>query len=338
MDLFLMFAQYFLLAFVVIYATSKLSFFVDELDKKTNISGALIGGVLLATITSMPEFITSITATMSSQVNDPGLAFGNVFGSNIFNISILAVADIIFVKEMFFNKVKTQRKTNALVILMYLIFMIPLFISKFSSGDYSTFTVGFFLTFNIISLLIVIVYFLSIRAMGQDETEQSEEESSYSFKKIGIYFGLWATVVIASSFFVTLVANNLGNELGLGSSFAGAIFLGIATSLPEFTAVITLMKLKNYEAALGNIVGSNIFNLTIISVVDIINVNEDLFDTLLVGKEARENISLLLILGLFNSIMLMIALLRKKSTNIYIYLIPSVSILIGYFVYIGLSV
>ncbi len=338
MDLFLLFAQYFLLAFVVIYATSKLSFFVDELDKKTNISGALIGGVLLATITSMPEFITSITATMSSQVNDPGLAFGNVFGSNIFNISILAIADIIFVKEMFFNKVKTQRKTNALVILMYLIFMIPLFISKFSTGDYDTFTIGFFLTFNLISLLIVVVYFLSIRAMGQDETEQSEEESKLSFKTIGIYFGLWSVVVIASSFFVTLVANDLGAELGLGSTFAGAIFLGIATSLPEFTAVITLMKLKNYEAALGNIIGSNIFNLTIISVVDILNVNDDLFDTLLEGTEARENISLLLILGLFNSIMLMIALLRKKSTNIYIYLIPSVSILIGYLVYIGLSV
>ena len=338
MDLFILFAQYFLLAFVVIYATSKLSFFVDELDKKTNISGALIGGVLLATITSMPEFITSITATMSPQVNEPGLAFGNVFGSNIFNISILAIADIIFVKDMFFNKVKTQRKTNALVILMYIIFMIPLFISQFSLGDYDTFTISFFLTFNIISLLIVVVYFLSIKAMGEDETEQSEEESKYSYKQIGIYFGLWALVVVASSFFVTLVANQLGDQLGLGSSFAGAIFLGVATSLPEFTAVITLMKLKNYEAALGNIVGSNIFNLTIISVVDILNTRKDLFDSLLKGMEARENLSLLLILGLFNSIMLMIALLRKKSTNIITYLIPSISIIIGYLVYIGLSV
>ena len=338
MDLFLLFAQYALLAFIVIYATSKLSFFVDELDKKTHISGALIGGVLLATITSMPEFITSITATMSPQVNEPGLAFGNVFGSNIFNISILALADIIFVKDMFFNKVKTQRKTNALVILMYIVFMIPLLLAKFNIGDYDTFSIGFLLSFNLISLIIVVVYFLSIKAMGEDETEQSEEESKYSFKQIGLYFGLWAIVVIASSFFVTIVANELGETLNLGSSFAGAIFLGVATSLPEFTAVITLMKLKNYEAALGNIVGSNIFNLTIISVVDIINVRKDLFNTILEGTAARENISLLLILGLFNSIMLMIALLRKKSNNIFTYLIPSVSILIGYLVYIGLSV
>lgn len=338
MDLFILFLQYILLAFIVIYATSRLSFYVDELDKKTHISGALIGGVLLATITSMPEFITSITATMSPSVNEPGLAFGNVFGSNIFNISILAIADIVFVKDMFFNKVKTQRKTNALVILMYIIFMIPLFLTQFSIGDYDLFTVSFFLTFNVISLLIVIVYFLSIKAMGQDETEQSEEESHYSFKQIGLYFALWSLIVILSSFFVTIIANDLGESLHLGSSFAGAIFLGVATSLPEFTAVITLMKLKNYEAALGNIVGSNIFNLTIISVVDILNTKKDLFDSLLKGMEARENISLLLILGLFNSIMLMIALLRKKSTNIITYLIPSVLIIVGYLVYIGLSV
>ena len=60
--MFVLFAQYFLLAFVVIYATSKLGYFVDELDKKSNISGALLGGVLLATITSMPEFASSKSA------------------------------------------------------------------------------------------------------------------------------------------------------------------------------------------------------------------------------------------------------------------------------------
>ena len=94
--------EYLLLAAIVIFATSKLSYYVDELDKKTHISGALIGGVLLATITSMPEFITSITSTVA--LNEPSLAFGNVFGSNIFNIVILALADLIFLKHMFFNK------------------------------------------------------------------------------------------------------------------------------------------------------------------------------------------------------------------------------------------
>jgi len=335
MELFILLVQYLLLAFIVIFATSKLSYYVDELDKKTHISGALIGGVLLATITSMPEFITSITSTLS--LNAPALAFGNVFGSNIFNIMILAIADIFFIKHMFFNKVKTQRKTNFLVIIMYVIFLVPLFLSLFSSMGYQSFTFDFLLVFNIASILILIVYVLSILAMGQDETEQSEETSDLTYKKIGTMFFLWALVVIASSYFVTIIASNLGEILNLDQSFAGAIFLGIATSLPEFTAVITLFKLKNHEAALGNIVGSNVFNLTIISVVDIINVKDDIFVQVFNGENATENVPLLLLLGLINSIILMFALLRRKSYNKFTYIIPSVCILIVYLIYIGLS-
>jgi cation:H+ antiporter len=328
-------AEYLLLAFIVIFATSRLSYFIDELDKKTHISGALIGGVLLATVTSMPEFITSITSTMT--LNQPGLAFGNVFGSNIFNIVILAIADLVFMKHMFFNKVKTQRKTNAFVILMYIIFSIPMLLSQFTNINYDTFSVSMVLTFNIISLIIVVIYFLSIKAMNEDETEQSDEVSSLSYKKIATMFILWALVVIGSSYFVTLVVNELRVDMNLGASFAGAIFLGVATSLPELTAVITLTKLKNYEAALGNIVGSNIFNMTIISVVDLINVKEDIFMSLVNDVELRKNITLLLILGLINSIILMLALLRKKTHNKLEYIIPSVLILVAYFIYIGLS-
>lgn len=329
-------AQYLLLAFVVIYATSKLSYYVDELDKKTHISGALIGGVLLATITSMPEFITSITSTM--RLNEPALAFGNVFGSNIFNVVILALADLIFLKHMFFNKVKTQRKTNALVILMYILFMIPLLLSGFTGLDYDSFTFDFLISFNLISLAIVIVYIFSIRAMNNDETEQSEQESKLSYQKIGIMFLLWATVVVLSSIFVTIVADDLGDALNLDASFAGAIFLGVATSLPELTAVMTLMKLKNHEAALGNIVGSNVFNMTIISVVDIIYVKSDIYEELTLTGSARENVSYLLILGLINSIILMLALVRKTSLSKVTYVIPSVLIMVAYLIYIGLSV
>jgi cation:H+ antiporter len=333
--MFILFAQYFLLAFVVIYATSKLSYFVDELDKKSNISGAVIGGVLLATITSMPEFITSITSTVV--LAKPGLAFGNVLGSNIFNIVILAVADLFFIKHLFFNKVKSGRRTNGLIIIMYIIFALPLLLNQFGWLDYDTIGISIGVTFNIISLSIIVLYFLSIRSMNAEESTNDDGESDISYKKIAIMFVLWSLVVIGSSYFVTIVTDNLATELNLSTSFAGAIFLGVATSLPELTAVITLMKLKNYEAALGNIVGSNVFNLTIISVVDVINYKENLFDILVTDQALRENISLLLILGLINSIILMIALLRKKSLSIYTYVIPSILILISYFVYIGLS-
>jgi cation:H+ antiporter len=332
----LLFAQYFLLAFIVIFATSKASYFIDELDKKTNIGGALIGGLLLATITSMPEFITSFTATVV--LDDPGLAFGNVFGSNLFNILILGVADIVFIKHLFFNKVKTARVTNGLVIIMYLIFLLPLALYKFGWLELDMSGIGIGIGFNVISIAILIVYFLSIKKMNEEEVEDTEDTSKLSFKRITIMFALWSVVVIGSSYFVTVVVDNLDAHLGLGSSFAGAIFLGVATSLPEFTAVFTLFKLKNYEAALGNIVGSNIFNMAILSVVDIIDYKENLYVVLLEDDLLRENIFLLLILGLINSIILMFALYRKKAVNKLTYIIPSILIIIGYLVYVGLSI
>ena len=265
----------------------------------------------------MPEFITSITSTVV--LDKPGLAFGNVFGSNIFNIVILAIADLVFIKHLFFNKNKSGIKTNALVIIMYVVFILPLLLNSLGWLDYDAFGITIGITFNVISLIIIIIYFLSIKSMNEEESTTDGQTSKLSYKRIGIMFALWSTVIIASSYFVTIVTDNIAVELSLSTSFAGAIFLGVATSLPELTAVITLMRLKNYDAALGNIIGSNIFNMTIISVVDIINYKENIFNVLVTDLALRENISFLLILGLINSIILMVALVRKKSINIITY-------------------
>lgn len=335
MDLFILLTQYLLLALVVIYTTTRASHYIDELDKKSNISGALIGGVLLATITSMPEFITSLTSTIV--LDDPGLAFGNVFGSNIFNIVILAVADLIFVKHLFFNKVRSGIKTNGLIIIMYIAFILPLFLARIGSLDYNSFGITIGITFNLVSLLIIVIYVLSIKSMGEEEATQENGVSHLTYKKIMTMFFILGSVVVLSSYFITLVTNDLAIHLNLESSFAGAIFLGVATSLPELTATITLFRLKNYHAALGGIIGSNVFNLTIISVVDIINYKENIYSVLVTDSGLRENISLLLILGLINSIILMLALLRKQTKSRLYYLLPSVLIIITYLVYISLS-
>ncbi len=328
---------YIALAALTIFATVRASYFVDELDKKTKISGALIGGVLLATVTSLPEFITSITSTVI--LDTPGLAFGNVFGSNMFNLLILALADLFFIKHLFFNKTKTGIKTNSLIIFMYLIFLLPFVLSKLSTLSYGSFDVRIGIAFSLISLLIIIVYFFTVKAMGEELPElEKNGETHRSIKEILIKFSLWALVVIGASYFVTIVTDQLATELNLSASFAGAIFLGVATSLPELTAVFTLVKLRNYDVALGNILGSNIFNMTIISVVDFINYRRNIFEVLDEDLDLGKNVSLLLILGFVNSIIVLVALKRKKTENRMVYAIPSVLIVASYLIYIAFSV
>ena len=329
--------QYILLAALTIFATIRASYFVDELDKKTKISGALIGGVLLATVTSLPEFITSITSTVI--LDTPGLAFGNVFGSNMFNLLILASADLIFIKHLFFNKTKTGVKTNSLIVIMYTIFLLPFLLSKISNLGYGNFDIRIGIVFSAISLVIIIVYFFTLKAMSEELPDlEKTGVSKRSMKEIILKFSLWAVVVIVSSYFITVVTDRLAVELNLSTSFAGAIFLGVATSLPEFTAVFTLFKLRNYDVALGNILGSNIFNLTIISVVDFINFRRNIFEVLTEDLDLGKNVSLLLILGFLNSIIVLVALKRKTTENRIVYAIPSVLIVASYFIYIAFSV
>lgn len=321
---------------MTVFSTARASHYIHEIDGKTKISGALLGGVVLATVTSLPEFITTITSTVA--LESPGLAFGNVFGSNMFNLLILAAVDLIFVKHLFFDKTNTGIKTNALIILMYLIFIVPFASIRFTALGIDFFNITIGLMFSVISLLIIIVYIFALRSMSQElPQEKVVSNSALSLKSASIRFALWALAVILSSYFITVVTDGLASELNLSASFAGAIFLGAATSLPELTAVITLFKLKSYDIALGNILGSNVFNMTIISVVDFINVRQHIFNVFETDQGLAENIGFLLILGLLNSIIVMVALLRKRSRNVWTYMIPSVLIVISYCVYIVLS-
>ncbi len=330
-------ALYLALAALTVFSTIRASFFVNELDKKTKISGALIGGVLLATVTSLPEFITSITSTVV--LDEPGLAFGNVFGSNMFNLLILAVVDLVFIKHLFFNKTTTGLKTNSLIVMMYVILVLPVLLSRLNESlGYGTFDVRLGIAFNVVSLLIILVYFLALRSMNKELPQEKLGSTDRPMKQILMGFFFWAVIVVVTSYFVTVVTNDLSRELNLSASFAGAIFLGVATSLPEMTAVIYLVRIRNYDVALGNILGSNIFNMTIISVVDFINFRTHIYDA--VAREAGlgKNVSLLLILGLINSIMVLVALKRKPQKNLVLYALPSVVIIISYVVYIALSI
>jgi len=76
--------------------------------------------------------------------------------------------------------------------------------------------------------------------------------------------------LVGMSIVVTYFADQLQEKLNLGASLAGALFLGVTTSLPELTSSITLVRRRNFNAMVGNVVGSNMFNFTIFSIADFI--------------------------------------------------------------------
>ena len=258
----MIYIQYLILVGFVVSLSIFLSKYVDALDKKTNLSGAFIGGVLLASVTSLPEFITSLTAIFA--LNQPGLVQGNVFGSNIFNLTILGGCILLFSKKFKNSYISKSH-------LMTSIFTIVIFIICFLGMKYNySLNIGF-LNISYVSILILILYIVNITKMNDDYSEDfdSDDNLDLTVKQIIFRFIIFSILLVIFSMLLTKVTDKLNSQLGLGTTVGGAIFLGIATSLPELTSSFNLVRLGNFNASFGNIIGSNLFNFTILSIGDI---------------------------------------------------------------------
>lgn len=332
----MLYIQYLAMAAVIVYATLSLSYYVDVIDRRTTISGALLGGVLLAAITSLPELITSLTSAI--YLNEGAYAFGNVLGSNLFNMVILAGADLVFIRHVFFNEVNPKLKPSVVIFLMYLTFLIPLGLEVLGVVPSSTWTLNLGITLNLSSLLILGLYVFSLNDINQPEVREEADDSPLSMTMILLRFIFWALIVIAGSIVVTLLTEDIAIALGLSQSFAGAIFLGIATSLPELTAVIALFRLRNYAVALGNILGSNAFNFLVIALTDIAVIRSDIFQAAIQDSTILDNLTWLLLLGALNTIILAVALKKKPTQNRILYYMFPAAIVLVYGGYLWVSI
>lgn len=320
----MIFLLYLLLAVCVVFLSIKAANYVDLLDKKTNLSGAFIGGVMLAAVTSLPEFFTTISAT--SFLGNPDLALGNILGSNLFNNAILAVLILIFIKKFGECTISRSHLNVSLCTLgMYLI----LFANLFTNLDIHIFTI------SILSMILAVFYGLGVKAMANAPSEESDEEddSPLTVKQIAVRFVLTSILLIAASIGVTYISDSIATTYNLGAGLVGAVLLGIATSLPEVTSCVALMKVGNFNIATGNIVGSTLFNFLILSIADLLYFK----DTIYIFTEASTHA--LLVFGFLAAILLTLIILLKCSKNEkkiskYVYTIPSIGILLCYLAFL----
>ena len=255
---------YVVLASLVIFLSIKLSKYVDLLDKKTKIAGALLGGILLAGVTSLPELFTSLTGTIIVGKND--LVLGNIMGSDFFDIMIFGIVYFLFFKKFTEGKVGKQHYMSCLFTALLLI---AVTIAAFVF-DRNGWLLGWF---NPMSLVIIAIYVVSLILTPKTEEKEDNDEvdSHLTVKQIWIRFAIASIILVAASITVTIVTDKVVVGFGIGETFGGSLFLGVATSLPEVTATIALCKKKNFDAAYGDIIGSCTFNIIILGIADAVS-------------------------------------------------------------------
>lgn len=293
---------YLILAAIVVFVSIKCADYVDLIDKKTNLSGAFIGGVILAAVTSMPELITSITAI--AVVDNPHLVMGNVLGSNLFNLSILAVLTICSIRNFVRARVSSSHLITLLCTLAAYVILTVVVILKL---DYSVFGISF------ASLGLLVVYLISLKFLASDESQNEEEDtSSLTIKQIILRFIVMGIILIAASVAITYVTDIIAERLNLNGSVAGALFLGVATSLPELSSSVALVRKKNFNAMIGNIVGSNMFNYLILLISDVMYIKASIYTTTS-GAETNALIFFGFLASLFTGALMTIRILKQKK-------------------------
>lgn len=265
---------YILTVAAVVWFSVLASRYIDMIDRTTKLSGAFLGGVLLSAITSLPELFTSISATVL--IDDASLCIGNILGSNLFNFAMLAVVMLFFIREFTAAHLsRSHRTVLVLLILMYVAVWLnwqQVVDLEIVMGNPSPW---FYM--SITSLLLAVLYALSVRYLAGDngssgsESESEEGEPvTLSLRSIVIRFVAASVGIIVASVVLTYITDDIAERLNLGSGLAGALFLGVATSLPEVTSTISLFRMRNFDIAFGNIAGSNVFNYFVLAIADLL--------------------------------------------------------------------
>lgn len=224
-------------------------FFVDGaagIAEKLGIPQLVVGLTIVAMGTSLPEAAVSITSALKGSA---GITVGNVVGSNIMNVLIiLGITAII-------TRVAIQDST-LYVELPFMTGISILLIVFGMTGQAITFTEG-------VIFWVLFIAFLVYLFMMSKKNKASEEEieCEMSYLKCIIFIIAGGIMVVWGSDLVVDAASEIARTFGMSERFIGLTIVAFGTSLPELVTSITAAKSGNVGIAIGNIVGSNIFNI-----------------------------------------------------------------------------
>ena len=257
--------KFLLSAAVVVVAAIKLAEYGDVIAVRTRLGGVFVGTIFLAGATSLPELIASVS---SFKAGVPNLAAGNLFGSNMVNVLLLALVDLITFQVPLMRKVAIS---HALTATLTTILMLMAAIAIM--GDFHS-TVGWVGTD---SLVIILIYFGGVWLIQRESNRPTTAPAPMdiepgpefpSLLKGIVGFSLSALVLVFVVPLLVDASSEIARITNLGAGFVGTAMLSVVTSLPELLAALAAVRMGAYDMAVGNLFGSSVFNMLGVGVAD----------------------------------------------------------------------
>jgi cation:H+ antiporter len=255
-------------ALVIVLAGVRLARYGDVLGEKSGLGRSWIGVVLLAATTSLPELFTGFGATALAAL--PDIALGDVLGSCMFNLLILSMMDALHPEPI----TARAHQGHALSIGFGL-----LLIGVVGTGliaDHRLPSLGWI---GVYSPVLILLYFVAMRVIFSHEqhrrareVEEVAEELQYgetTLRAAALHYGAAAVVVVGAALWLPRLGAELAQQTGLGQAFVGSLLVAVTTSLPEIVVSLAAVRIGALDLGIGNVLGSNLFNLLILGLDDV---------------------------------------------------------------------
>jgi cation:H+ antiporter len=254
-------------AVVIVLGGVFLTRYGDAIADKTGLGGSWVGLVLVATVTSLPELVSGVSAVTVAAA--PDVAVGNVLGACTANLLILALLDFLKRGVPVYASVGNEHVLTAgLSILLLGVAGVGLALGHgglpFARG------LGFH------SALLVLFYFVAIAVIHQYQRRhvaaftdrEPDAFPALSLRQVTVRYAAAAAVVVAAGIWLPLATVELAALLGWHQGFAGTVLAALVTTLPELVVTLTALRLGAIDMAVGSLLGSNLFNVILLAVDD----------------------------------------------------------------------
>lgn len=258
-------------ALVIVYSGVRLSKYGDIIADLSGLGKAWIGLILMAAVTSLPELFSGFSSILI--MKKPDIAVGAVFGSCAFNLAILALLDYLVPKKPISSVVtRSQILAGFLGMILITLAVIEINFGKLFPEK------GWF---GIFPALIILIYLISVRIIFENDrqtqnainslaNQEPKKEIKMSLKKAVLKFTLYSFLIVAAALALPYFAEKLAQETGINESFVGTLLVAASTSLPEMVVSIAAVRMGSIDLAVGNLLGSNLFNMFILAIDDLI--------------------------------------------------------------------
>lgn len=250
--------QFIILLFGFFFLIKGADIFVNgasSIARKFNVPSMIIGLTIVALGTSAPEAAVSITSSLAGQ-NDMSVA--NVVGSNLFNILIvLGISSIFRTLPVQSNTIKKDTPFLIIVSILLLIFSFNLKINRIEGTTLLIIFIGF------------IMYTIKSALHSKATSVIDEEVNELSSKEMSLLKTILISIIgiigiVIGGDMVVNSASSIATSFGMSATLVGLTIVAIGTSLPEFVTSIIAVRKGETEIAIGNVIGSNIFNILLI--------------------------------------------------------------------------